>query len=280
MAAERQRCVSPGSRARAVALLAACALALAGCTNKPRAPIVDKDLGAGSKAPRVAAAGPAPKVTRRPSPVPASGVHVVVRGDTLHAIAWRYGLDYRDLVRWNTLSNPDLIRVGQRLRLRPPPARRTAQSGATSSTGRNDRSKVKRDAKDTRASAQPAPAQPLRWQWPADGKASLARRASGAKGIEIRGKRGQAIKAASSGAVVYSGSGLRGYGELIIIKHSDTYLSAYAHNEKRLVEEGQRVTPGQLIARMGDTEARDVMLHFEIRRNGKTVDPLKYLPRR
>ena len=103
---------------------------------------------------------------------------------------------------------------------------------------------------------------------------------TGNRGLEIRGQRGQEIKAAAAGAVVYSGSGLRGYGELIIIKHNDTFLSAYAHNESRLVEEGQRVKGGQLIARMGDSEAREVMLHFEIRRNGKSVDPLQYLPGR
>ena len=99
-------------------------------------------------------------------------------------------------------------------------------------------------------------------------------------GIEIGGQEGQPVAAAASGTVVYSGSGLRGYGELIIVKHDETYLSAYAHNETRLVEEDQVVKGGQAIARMGDTEARDVMLHFEIRRNGKSTDPYQYLPKR
>jgi lipoprotein NlpD len=116
--------------------------------------------------------------------------------------------------------------------------------------------------------------------WPASGKASPAVSVSGVKGLDIRGTRGQPVKAAAAGTVVYSGSGLRGYGELIIVKHDETFLSAYAHNESRLAHEGSRVSAGETIARMGDTDSRDVMLHFEIRRNGKAVDPLQYLPRR
>lgn len=118
------------------------------------------------------------------------------------------------------------------------------------------------------------------WVWPAEGAATHARGVAGTRGIEIRGEKGQDVKAAAAGKVVYSGSGLRGYGELIIIKHDETYLSAYAHNEARLVEEGQSVKSGQVIARMGNTEARETMLHFEIRRNGKSVDPYQYLPKR
>lgn len=120
----------------------------------------------------------------------------------------------------------------------------------------------------------------VRWMWPAQGKVSAADAGSVTKGIDIRGARGQAVKAAAGGTVVYSGSGLRGYGELIIIQHNDTFLSAYAHNEARLVQEGRHVDAGETIARMGNSDTTDVMLHFEIRRNGKAVDPLQYLPNR
>ncbi|MEQ8660465.1 MAG: peptidoglycan DD-metalloendopeptidase family protein [Gammaproteobacteria bacterium] len=296
-----KRSASPGwqeraARARDVppALLALMLLAalLAGCQSPPRAPVEQKTPPRGD-APAVTRDGTSPPAQRPAVTRPTT--HVVVRGDTLHGIAFRHGLDYRDLVRWNAIRNPDLIFVGQRLRLTapsraavapraaPPPAaapRTAARPPAASAPA----------APAAAAAAPAAPARPapaaggsggrLAWTWPSSGKASRATSVTGNRGLEIRGTRGEAVKAAAEGAVVYSGSGLRGYGELIIIKHNDTFLSAYAHNESRLVQEGQRVKGGQLIARMGDTEAREVMLHFEIRRNGKSVDPLQYLPQR
>ncbi|MEQ8232730.1 MAG: peptidoglycan DD-metalloendopeptidase family protein [Gammaproteobacteria bacterium] len=257
---------------------------LVACHSVPRAPVEQKlpprDARPGVSRDAQPAAPVKPTVSR-------PTVHTVVRGDTLHGIAFRHGLDYRDLVRWNRIRNPDLIFVGQRLRLTPPTPVTAAAKPTPQATAPAPRpvpqSPARAASPPAAKAASPAPrAAPgaLAWNWPSSGKATRATSVTGNRGLEIRGTRGEAVKAAADGAVVYSGSGLRGYGELIIIKHNDTFLSAYAHNESRLVQEGQRVKGGQLIARMGDTEAREVMLHFEIRRNGKSVDPLQYLPRR
>ena len=203
---------------------------------------------------------------------------MVNTGDTLHAIAFRFHLDHKKLVRWNRIRNPDLIFVGQRLRLfAPQPSPRTTRA---KSTAKADSSQPKKISSPVKPKSDATTSGPVKWRWPTQGKAIKSKAASGAQAIEIRGTKGQKVSAASGGSVVYSGSGLRGYGELIIIKHNETFLSAYAHNKTRLVEEGQRVKAGQKIAHMGDTESRDVMLHFEIRRNGETVDPLAYLPKR
>jgi lipoprotein NlpD len=199
--------------------------------------------------------------------IPAS--YVVQRGDSLHAIAWRFRLDYRDLVRWNRLSNPDLIFPGQRLRLRGGAEQATAASSA------------RNDAAPSSVLKQPSPTMTaIHWCWPAAGEIRPATSALGTKGIEIFGKRRQRIDAAADGEVVYSGSGLRGYGQLIIVRHDAEFLSAYAHNERILVGEGSHVTAGQQIAEMGDSGAKRVMLHFEVRRNGVTVDPLRFLPQK
>jgi len=265
---------------------------LAACASGPPAPIEQK--GTAGTAPR-----PLPPPASRPAPRPAvadavATEHVVVRGDTVHGIAWRYKLDHRDLVRWNALSNPDLIFIGQRLRLTPPSAPAARVPAVTAAPAPRPASPPRPAPAPTVAAVAPvratpaAPARaapeptrgPLRWQWPAQGRTTRATSVSGSSGLDIRGDRGQPVKAAAAGTVVYSGSGLRGYGELIIVQHNDTFLSAYAHNEARLVQEGSRVDGGQTIARMGNTDAKDVMLHFEIRRNGKAVDPLQFLPRR
>ena len=247
---------------------------LAGCANTTPAPIVQKP----ALPARAPATVTAPAV-RRTAPAIVPAVHRVVGGDTLHAIAFRYGLDHRDLIRWNHLSNPNLIFVGQTLRLRPPPAQAAAKPPAAARTTPPPTPAMAR-APGARVPPTAASTGAIRWQWPAQGKATIAVSLSGAKGLDIRGSRGQPVKAAADGAVVYSGSGLRGYGELIILKHNDTFLSAYAHNESRLVQEGSRVGAGEAIARMGNTDSKEVMLHFEIRRNGKAVDPLQYLPSR
>lgn len=287
--ARRARDVQGQDRARAaheilrmLRMLAALAL-LGGCASGTQAPIEQKSAAA---SPPVSAAEQ--RVTRPPQPVERDkpGDHLVVRGDTVHAIAFRYRIDYRDLVRWNALSNPDRIYIGQRLRLVAPPATaRTTPPPPARSAPAAPAPAPARELAVTRAparSAAPAVAVhgPLRWTWPTAGKARMATSVSGTKGLEIRGQRGQSVTAAAAGSVVYSGSGLRGYGELIILKHNETFLSAYAHNEVRLVQEGDRVDTGQAIARMGNTDAKDVMLHFEIRRNGKAVDPLQFLPKR
>ena len=213
--------------------------------------------------------------------------HRIVAGDTLFSIAWRYGLDHRQLALWNDIGPPHVIYPGQRLRLKPPPATPTAQRNAQSHSV--PPSVV---AEPPRVNAQPGPsrvraapprktplsAPPIRWQWPARGKIISASSVLGHRGINILGERGQPVTAAAPGEVVYSGSGLTGYGKLIIIKHDETFLSAYAHNDKLLVGEGARVSGGQQIAEMGSSGSRQVMLHFEIRRDGKPVPPTHYLP--
>ncbi len=251
-----------------------CSLLLSACAGRGPAPIEGKSV---APEPTPGVVRTAPALRAAAARIPEPPLHVVVRGDTLHGIAWRYGLDFRDLVRWNRLRNPDLIVVGQKLRLAAPEPAPRATASRTPAASPAPRP-VQPQAPPPSPPAQPA--RPLSWQWPAEGKVTRAQTVSGSRGVEIRGTRGQSVKAAAGGAVVYSGSGLRGYGELIIIKHDETYLSAYAHNEARLVGEGEHVRGGQQIARMGDTDSRDVMLHFEIRRNGKTVDPFRYLPRR
>jgi len=217
-------------------------------------------------------------------------VHVVAPGETLYSIAWRHGLNHNDLARWNGLSNPDLLLVGQRLRLRPGVAARPAATvGAPpAATPRPPPSGNSRTLPPATA-VTPPPARPLpapvqrpppRWQWPAQG--SLIRRfgSSGGlvNGIGIAGRVGQEIRAAAAGRVVYAGNGLPAYGQLIIINHNDSFLSAYGYNDELVVTQGQDIGAGQVIARMGLGPERQPQLHFEIRQNGTPVDPLLHLP--
>jgi lipoprotein NlpD len=276
----------------------------------------------------VACASPRAVVTRdgadRYDPAPSRRVeprsnlreYVVARGDTLYGIAFRHGVDFRELARWNRIAAPYTIYPGQRLQLasgtpvsqdpprpavRPPPASSsTSITGMPAPTPRPPAVATPVPATPvapapptsataaTVASASPsAPsatsnAQGVTWRWPASGEL-IGRFVAGdptRQGINVAGKAGQPIFAAAAGEVVYSGAGLIGYGELVIIKHSDVFLSAYGHNRKRLVAEGQRVAAGQQIAEMGRTGAARDMLHFEIRRGGKPVDPLPMLPKK
>ena len=195
--------------------------------------------------------------------------HVVRSGETLFTIAFRYGKDHRDLARWNGLGDGSLIYPGQAIRLTPP------ANGAP-------RALASTPAPPPR-SAPPVPASPPPvWEWPTSGRvvAGFDGNPGSGTGIEISGRAGQPVRAAAPGRVVYSGGGLIGYGQLIIIKHNDTYLSAYGHNASLLVEEGDRIRKGQRIATMGKGPGQDPKLHFEIRRNGKPVDPRRYLPAR
>jgi lipoprotein NlpD len=189
-------------------------------------------------------------------------------------------VDYRTLARWNGLHRPYTIYPGQLLRLKPPA--RHAGSTASRSGHKRPASKPKSStAKPRRSHGKTATAHCLHWVWPLRG--SLVSRFSYSDpdkdGIEIAGKRGQKVVAAESGTVVYSGSGLIGYGQLIIIKHNNEFLSAYGHNSKLLVKEGQKVKRGQHISNLGVDNRGRALLHFEIRRYGKPVDPLSYLPR-
>lgn len=218
--------------------------------------------------------------------------HSIVAGETLFSIAWRYGLKYEDLAKYNKISKPYRIYPGQVIRLDLPKAGivgassravagRTQGSKPTSAYSKNNSSK-NQSLKNSKAQKSSTWNGTLVWHWPAKG--AILRRFSGAntldKGIDISGKLGEPVLAAASGQIVYAGSGLRGYGKLLIIRHNDSFLSAYAHNEKLLVKEGDSVKAGQRIADMGSSGTDKVKLHFEIRREGSPEDPLKYLPRR
>ena len=208
----------------------------------------------------------------------------VGRGDTLYGLAFRNGIDFRDLAAWNNIGAPYTIYPGQSLRLYPsgggkPVAGSSARTPATSTSARPK--PPASTPPSTPRTAAPA-SSGFAWRWPADG-AVVGRFVAGdasKQGVDIGGTTGQAVRAAGDGVVVYSGGGLVGYGELIIIKHNESWLSAYGHNRKRLVNEGQNVKAGQQIAEMGRSGASRDMLHFEIRYNGKPVDPLQYLPKR
>lgn len=207
--------------------------------------------------------------------------YTVQPGDTVYSIAFRYGLDYRELARWNSLDSRYMIHPGDSLRLKP------SSGGSATRTAAKESPPPRRSSATTRSSdsgqmsgtaSDPAP----KWAWPAGGEvtAQFNPNANGNKGINISGRSGQTVRAAAGGRVVYSGGGLIGYGPLIIVKHNNTYLSAYGHNRKLLVREGDQVKAGQKIAEMGEGPGKTPVLHFEIRRNGQPVDPLSYLPHR
>lgn len=223
---------------------------LAGCTTQAPAPVEDYSY----------------------TLLPGGSVHTVLPGDTLYSIAWANGVDHRDLARWNNLSSPGRIFAGQKINLRPPP-------------GEAQESRVPRAAKPSPPpSPSPTPAAggaKRTWVWPVRGEVaetfSIAR---GNKGIDIRARRGDPVVAAAAGAVVYAGNGLRGYGNLIIIKHNAAYLSAYAHNRSIRVTEGRQIDQGETIGEVGGEGKFTETLHFEIRREGKPVNPLRHLPPR
>lgn len=197
-------------------------------------------------------------------------VHVVQPGDTLYQIAWSYGLDYRALARWNGIRDPDRIYVGQRLSLRPRTATAAAPARQTTPVAAVSRPRA----------APPEPAlPPPEWQWPTRGEivTRFGSREGIGSGIGIAGTSGQPVVASADGRVVYAGTGLIGYGQLVIIKHNETYLSAYGHTEQVRVSQGDDVKRGQQIAQMGYGPQRQPLLHFEIRKNGVPVDPLQLL---
>lgn len=249
---------------------------LGGCSSG-YAPVTDQSLGA-----RSASKGPAPASYR------------VQKGDTLYSIAFRYGLDYRQVARWNGISSRDYIYPGQRLRLTPSSQRSSSGSASSSSSsGSGAKTTASSGSKSPAASKpqptskpKPAPAPastgPVRWQWPHPGRilSGFGGGQPANKGIDIIGKQGDAVKAAAAGVVVYSGNGLLGYGNMVILNHDNQYLSAYAHNSRIFVREGDKVKAGEKIAEIGSTGAARTMLHFEIRRDGNPVNPMRYLPKR
>lgn len=229
-----------------------------------------------------------------------AAVHVVQPGETLSKIAWQHRVDQGELAAWNGITDLDSLRVGQRLRLVPPrgyvaapvaraepaPSRQPPPTRATTPTP-SARAATPPPARPSPSAAPPrrstptaAPApQPPRWAWPTDGRIVTAFGSDDgiASGIGIGGRDGQPVRAAAGGRVVYAGGGLMGYGQLVIIKHDETFLSAYGYNADLLVTQGQDVARGATIARMGQGPGRQPRLHFEIRRNGVPVDPLLFV---
>jgi lipoprotein NlpD len=306
----------------------ASAAGLSGCASTGEAPVEDRSLPSASSSHSKVVAPARPQTH-------ASGTYEVQRGDTLYSIAFRHGLDYREIAEWNSIEPPYTIYPGRELRLSsargqrrsiaaapsaaPPspsspgapaaaPARGAAavakpgtfESAATASpptvsavTPASAPTASPPLAASAAPATKPAPALPttnaaettsgdVAWRWPADGSVVGTFTAGDQvkQGIDIAGQPGAPVRAAADGTVVYSGNGLIGYGELIIVKHSPAFLSAYGHNRKRLVQEGDHVKAGQTIAEMGASAANRNELHFEIRKNGKPSNPLDYLPRR
>jgi len=224
-------------------------------------------------------------------------IHKVRRGETLYSIAFQYGKDYRKLARLNGIRAPYTIFVGQKIRLkssktasvnRSTSAKKAQVRKKTSKiTTKKSSNKLKKNKKTTKKVTKKTSNQGyakgrIRWQWPSNGLIinKFSKKSATKKGVDIAGRLGQAVKASAAGKIVYSGSGLRGYGRLIIVQHNERFLSAYAHNRKLLVKEGQQVKQGQRIAEMGRSGTDRVKLHFEIRSDGNPVDPLRYLPKR
>jgi len=231
---------------------------------------------------------PAPVSDRGQPPSIKLQTHRVSAGETLYAIAWRYGIDYKRLALHNGISSSYTIYPGQMLRLdvENTKARKPSTRSAPHSTTKKVSIKEPRSIKTTKKVANRKSSQmtntAFKWQWPVKGKllATFSSANGLNKGIDIAGKLGESVLSAGPGDVVYAGNGLRGYGNLLIIKHNQKYLSAYAHNRRLLVGEGDSVKAGQKIAELGSSGTDRNKLHFEIRRDGKPIDPLKYLPRR
>jgi murein DD-endopeptidase MepM/ murein hydrolase activator NlpD len=216
------------------------------------------------------------------------GYYRVERGDTLYKIARSNRASVQSIVRWNNLANPDSLEVGQVLRVAPPPGTASAstgsagasRSGGGSATSAGASSSARSAATDSASSASSAPASSISLIWPASGNVIRGFDGGNSKGIDIANVAGTPVFAAAGGTVVYASNGLRGYGNLLIIKHNADYLTAYAHNRTLLVKEGETVQQGQKIAEMGDSDNDRVMLHFELRYAGRSIDPARSLPPR
>lgn len=275
-------------------------LALVGCGSSPmnHAPVEDRGTTAASAPAVVATVKPAPGFENAGKP----GYYTVKPGDTLIRIGLESGQSHKDISRWNALENPNKIEIGQVLRIVPPIAETTpvvvggavtkpVASGTVTTTPITP-SPVPAKPASAASAAASAPVKvasaaaasssgvddDIAWIWPGKGTVIAEFDESKNKGVDISGNAGDAVLAAADGKVVYAGAGLRGYGNLIILKHNNTYLTAYAHNQSLQVKEDQSVKKGQKIAEMGSSDADRVKLHFEVRRQGKPVDPLKYLP--
>ena len=277
------RPVWQGVVAMAVMLIAA------GCsTTRVSGPAPVEDRGGAARPPAVVAM-PGAENAGKP------GYYTVKPGDTLFRIALDSGQNWRDVQAWNNLSNPNALEVGQVLRVQPPVSATSSApatpNGPTTSPVASS-GVVSRPLESTPPSAATPPATPpaapapsagadeITFIWPAQGTVITPFDDANNKGVSIAGKIGDPVVAAADGRVVYAGAGLRGYGNLIILKHNNTYLTAYAHNQALLVREDQSVRQGQKIAEMGSSDTDRVKLHFEVRRMGKPVDPIAHLPKR
>ena len=251
--------------------------ALAGCASQQgSAPVVDRTARAGAPQP--------PPVTKASAPTPRTlpeDHYEVKRGDTLYSIALEHGVDYRELAQWNGLDDPTRIRVGQVLRVKPEESR--VQVSRANIGGRLESRPLEAPA------AQPKPAEPktaapsndgdaLKFVWPARGKVIAAFEQTRGKGVDIGGKLGDPVVASAKGKVTYVGSGIRGLGKMLIIQHSEQFLTVYAHTSQILVKEQELVERGQKIAEIGTSDTEKPMLHFQIRKSGRPLDPKQFLP--
>lgn len=280
----------------------AAVLLLAGCaTSRNQAPVEDRSGSARAPNPAAVAVVPPVDPAQKEAPKPGAenagknGFYSVKPGDTLIRIGLENGQNWKDLVKWNNLENPNLIEVGQVLRVVSPDVDANAAGTKPVTTAKVETKPLSAAPAASAAASGAAPAAPgaataaapgrdgddnINWMWPASGPVASPFDDARSKGLAITGKVGDPVLAAADGRVVYAGSGLRGYGNLVILKHNNTYLTAYAHNQVLLVKEDQAVRKGQKIAEMGSTDAERVQLHFEIRKLGKPVDPAKLLPPR
>jgi len=230
-----------------------------------------------------------PTVKKAPAKSPSAVVkkpthHKVHSGDTLYSISWNYNLDYKQVAGWNNIRAPYVIYPGQSIRLTAPlvkkaVVKKTIPANTKTAKEKTVEKKPEVAKKASKKNESVKYVRNINWQWPTKGKLIKSNSPISKKGLDIAGKKGQLIKASGAGVVVYSGSGLLGYGRLIIIKHNETYLSAYAHNSVLMVKEGDSVSGGQKIAKMGQDSNGQTLLHFEIRKNGNPVEPAKYLPK-
>ena len=267
-------------------LLSAC-----GTRSLGRAPVEDRGVGAARPVPSAVDTGGV-KLLAGAENAGKPGFYTVKPGDTLIRIGLDTGQNWRDIGRWSNLENPNLIEVGQVLRVAPPVENsavvvRPVTSGSASAVAPAPASSAPIAAASAAKPSSAPPTLPatssvaeddIAWIWPAQGQILAGFDEAKNKGLDIAGKAGDTVVASADGRVVYAGAGLRGYGNLIILKHNNTFLTAYAHNQTLLVKEDQSVRKGQKIAEMGNSDADRVKLHFEIRRQGKPVDPAKYLP--
>lgn len=290
-------------------------LLMVGCTSQrltPPAPVEDRGNARSQASATGSGATALPPAAASTTPLPGAenagkpGYYTVRPGDTLIRIGLESGQNWKDVARWNQLDNPNKLEVGQVLRVVPPtaasmaaatkpvpapapapaPAAPTTAAGVSTTAVAGSGAVVAQPLPAASATPAPAPspakadADDVTFIWPAAGNVIASFDDQKNKGLGINGKAGDPVVAAAEGRVVYAGSGLRGYGNLIILKHNNTFLTAYAHNQAVLVKEDQNVKQGQKIAEMGSSDADRVKLHFEIRRSGKPVDPAKYLPGR